>query len=96
MNDVNAGVFLFYYLVAVNVVTFVFYGLDKWKARRGRWRIPEAALLWLAVLGGSPAALLAMWLFRHKTKHNKFRYGVPAILAVQVGVAILLVGKGGV
>lgn len=96
MNDVNAGVFLFYYLVAVNVVTFVVYGLDKWKARRGRWRIPEAALLWLAVLGGSPAALLAMWLFRHKTKHNKFRYGVPVILAVQVAVAILLVGKGGV
>lgn len=43
---------LVYYLVAVNVVTFIVYGLDKWKARRGRWRIPEAALLWLAVLGG--------------------------------------------
>ena len=85
---------LVYYLVAVNVVTFIVYGLDKWKARRGRWRIPESALLWLAVLGGSPAALLAMWLFRHKTKHNKFRYGVLAILAVQVAVAILLVGKG--
>jgi len=85
---------LVYYLVAVNVVTFVVYGLDKWKARRGRWRIPEAALMWLAVLGGSPAALLAMWLFRHKTKHNKFRYGVPIILVVQVAVVILLVGKG--
>ena len=82
---------LVYYLVAINVVTFVIYGADKWKARRGRWRIPEAALLWLAVLGGSPAALLAMWLFRHKTKHNKFRY-----LAVQVAVAILLMGKGGI
>ena len=85
---------LVYYLLAINVVTFVVYGLDKWKARRGRWRIPEAALLWLAVLGGSPAALLAMWLFRHKTKHNKFRYGVPLILAVQVAVVIFLVGKG--
>lgn len=85
---------LVYYLVAVNVVTFIVYGLDKWKARRGRWRIPESALLWLAVLGGSPAALLAMWLFRHKTKHNKFRYGVPVILAVQVAVAVALVGKG--
>ena len=87
---------LVYYLVAINVVTFVVYGLDKWKARRGRWRIPEAALLWLAVLGGSPAALLAMWLFRHKTKHNKFRDGVPMILAVQVGVAVALMAKGGV
>lgn len=96
MNDVNAGVFLFYYLVAVNVVTFVVYGLDKWKARRGRWRIPEAALLWLAVLGGSVGALSAMWLFRHKTKHSKFRYGVPMILAVQVGVAVALMGKGGI
>lgn len=96
MNDVNAGVFLFYYLVAVNVVTFIVYGLDKWKARRGRWRIPESALLWLAVLGGSPAALLAMRLFRHKTKHSKFRYGVPMILAVQVGVTILLMAKGGI
>ncbi|MBR0073503.1 MAG: DUF1294 domain-containing protein [Bacteroidales bacterium] len=96
MNDVNAGVFLSYYIGAINVVTFVVYGLDKWKARRGRWRIPEAALLWLAVLGGSPAALLAMWLFRHKTKHNKFRYGVPVILAVQVALAILLVAKGGI
>ena len=87
---------LVYYLVAINVVTFVIYGADKWKARRGRWRIPEAALLWLAVLGGSPAALLAMWLFRHKTKHNKFRYGVPMILAVHVGVAVALMAKGGI
>lgn len=96
MNDVNAGVFLFYYLVAINVLTFVIYGADKWKARRGRWRIPESALLWFAVLGGSVGALSAMWLFRHKTKHNKFRYGVPMILAVQVAVAILLMAKGGI
>lgn len=86
---------LVYYLVAINVLTFVIYGADKWKARRGRWRIPEAALLWLAVLGGSVGALSAMWLFRHKTKNNKFRYGVPAILALQVAVAVALVAKGG-
>lgn len=85
---------LVYYLVAINVLTFVIYGADKWKARRGRWRIPEAALLWFAVLGGSVGALSAMWLFRHKTKHNKFRYGVPAILALQVAVAVALVTKG--
>lgn len=87
---------LVYYLVAINVLTFVIYGADKWKARRGRWRIPESALLWLAVLGGSVGALSAMWLFRHKTKHSKFRYGVPMILAVQVAVAILLMAKGGI
>lgn len=87
---------LVYYLVAINVLTFVIYGADKWKARRGRWRIPESALLWFAVLGGSVGALSAMGLFRHKTKHNKFRYGVPMILAVQVAVAILLMAKGGI
>ena len=79
---------LLYCLAAVNMVTFLAYGLDKWKARQGKWRIPEAMLLWLAVLGGSPAALAAMRLFHHKTLHKKFRYGVPAILLVQLAVAV--------
>jgi len=72
------------------MVTFLAYGLDKWKARRNRWRIPEAVLLWLAVLGGSPAALVAMHLFHHKTLHKKFRYGVPAILFIQITLAVYL------
>lgn len=79
-----------YGLAAVNMVTFLVYGLDKWKARRNRWRIPEAVLLWLAVLGGSPAALVAMHLFHHKTLHKKFRYGVPAILFIHIIVAVYL------
>ncbi|MBP5677334.1 MAG: DUF1294 domain-containing protein [Bacteroidales bacterium] len=81
---------LLYCLAIVNMVTFIAYGLDKWKARRNRWRIPEAVLLWLAVLGGSPAALIAMHLFRHKTLHKKFRYGVPAILFIQITIAVYL------
>lgn len=81
---------LLYGLAAVNMVTFLAYGLDKWKARRNRWRIPEAVLLWLAVLGGSPAALVAMHLFHHKTLHKKFRYGVPAILFIQITLAVYL------
>jgi len=95
---------LLYYLLLVNLLTFLAYGLDKWKAvRNGRKsggkarrndnlsrRIPEASLLLLAALGGSPAALLAMYLFRHKTLHKKFRYGVPAILLVQIAIAIYL------
>lgn len=81
---------LLYGLAAVNMVTFLAYGLDKWKARRNRWRIPEAVLLWLAVLGGSPAALIAMHLFHHKTLHKKFRYGVPAILFIQITLAVYL------
>ncbi len=98
---------LLYYLLVVNLLTFLAYGLDKWKAvRNGRksggktrhndrlsCRIPEASLLLLAALGGSPAALLAMYLFRHKTLHKKFRYGVPAILLLQLIVTVLIIGK---
>ena len=79
---------LLYYLLAINLLTFVLYGIDKVKAKHKRWRIPEAVLLWLSVLGGSPAALLAMHLFRHKTLHKKFHYGVPAILLVQLAAAV--------
>ena len=81
---------LLYGLATVNMVTFLAYGLDKWKARRNRWRIPEAVLLWMAVLGGSPAALVAMHLFHHKTLHKKFRYGVPTILFIHIIVAVYL------
>ena len=79
---------LIYYLITINVLTFIVYGVDKWKARRGRWRVPEATLLGLTALGGSVGAWLAMQLFRHKTQ-KKFRYGVPVILVLQL-VALLL------
>ena len=90
-----------YYLLAVNLLTFLAYGIDKRKAVRNGHRnrhlsrrIPEASLLLLALLGGSPAALLAMHLFRHKTLHRKFRYGVPIILLVQVAIIIYLAANG--
>lgn len=79
---------LLYYFLAINLLTFVLYGIDKVKAKHKRWRIPEVVLLWLAVLGGSPAALVAMHLFHHKTLHKKFRYGVPAILLLQLAAAV--------
>ena len=79
---------LLYYFLAINLLTFVLYGIDKYKAKHNRWRIPESVLLWLAVLGGSPAALVAMHLFHHKTLHKKFRYGVPAILLLQLAAAV--------
>ncbi len=72
------------YLVAINVVTFFVYGIDKWKARHKRWRVSEAALLMLAVLGGSVGAWLGMYVWRHKTQHKKFKYGVPLILLAQI------------
>ena len=74
---------LIIYFVGINLVTFLLYGVDKWKARKGRWRIPEDSLIWLAVAGGSIGALIAMWLFRHKTRHLKFILGIPAILLLQ-------------
>lgn len=72
------------YLFAINVVTFFVYGIDKWKARHKRWRVSEAALLMLAVLGGSVGAWLGMYVWRHKTQHKKFKYGVPLILLAQI------------
>ncbi|MBR4649237.1 MAG: DUF1294 domain-containing protein [Bacteroidaceae bacterium] len=79
---------LIYYLLAENVLTFIVYGVDKWKAQRGRWRVPEATLMGLAALGGSVGAWLAMQLFRHKTQKKKFRYGVPALFVLQVAAVL--------
>ncbi len=78
------------YLIIINVVTFFIYGIDKKKARKSKWRISENTLLLLAVIGGSVGAWLGMNVWRHKTKHNKFRYGVPAILIAQLLLWFLL------
>ena len=61
---------LLYYLIVINVVTFLVYGIDKWKAKQGSWRISEATLLMLAVIGGTIGALLGMQVWRHKTMHK--------------------------
>ena len=76
-------------LVAVNVITFFLYGIDKWKARRSKWRIPEATILGLAVIGGSLGAWLGMRMWHHKTMHKKFQYGIPLILIVQIALVLL-------
>ncbi len=81
------------HLVIINVVTFFMYGIDKWKAKKLKWRIREAALLGLAVLGGSIGAWSGMKVWHHKTLHKKFRFGVPAILIVQVALVVWLYSK---
>ena len=81
---------LFIYLLVINVATFLTFGIDKWKARNNRWRLREAALLGLAVLGGSIGAWLGMRVWHHKTLHRKFKYGVPLILLVQIAIAVAL------
>lgn len=78
------------YLELVNLVAFAAFGIDKYKAKKGRWRIPEATLMTLAIIGGSIGALAGMYLFRHKTRHHKFTIGVPAILLLQVGFCVCL------
>ena len=77
------------YLIAINVVTFFLYGIDKWKAKRSKWRIPEATLLGLAVIGGSIGAWLGMKVWHHKTQHKKFKYGLPLILLAQIALIAL-------
>ena len=76
------------YLVVINVVAFVVYGVDKYKAKRGRWRTPEATLLGLAAIGGSIGAWLGMKVWHHKTMHKKFQYGVPLILIAQIALVV--------
>ena len=102
---------LLYYLIVINVVTFLVYGIDKaaskrgqsqtrlryaereqarpkakWRAKQGSWRISEATLLILAVIGGSIGALLGMKVWHHKTMHKKFKYGLPLILLFQIAL----------
>lgn len=84
------------YLAVINIVTFFLYGIDKWKAKRTKWRVPESTLLWWAAFGGSIGALLGMKIWHHKTLHKKFKYGVPAILIGQlalIGMIIYIVNK---
>lgn len=84
---------LLIYLLAINVITFVVYGVDKLKAKEHWWRVPEATLLLLAVSGGSIGAWTGMKVFHHKTLHKKFTLGVPAIFLVQLALCVYLLLK---
>ena len=77
---------LTYYLLAINAVAFIMYGIDKYKAKKAKWRISEATLLLLAVLGGSIGAWMGMKVWHHKTMHKKFKYAIPAILLIQIAL----------
>ena len=78
------------YLLAVNIATFFLYGIDKYKAKRGLWRISEATLLTIATIGSSIGACAGMRLWHHKTMHKKFKYGIPVIIILQVAIAVYL------
>ena len=78
------------YVVIINIVAFIMMGIDKWKAKKRAWRIPEATLFILAGVGGSIGAIAGMYTFRHKTKHRSFVWGMPAILIVQIILIVAL------
>ena len=81
-------------LIAVNLVSFALYGLDKVKAKRGLWRIRESTLLLVAALGGSLGALLGMELFHHKTKHWTFKILIPLFLLLHMALGVYVVRAG--
>ena len=78
------------YVIVINVITLMMYGIDKWKAKHSKWRIPEATLLIMAAVGGSIGAWTGIKLFHHKTLHKKFKYGVPAIFLIQLGIVVFI------
>ena len=77
-------------LIIINLITFLLYGIDKLKAKKGKWRISEATLLLLAAIGGSIGAWLGIKIWHHKTLHKKFIYGIPLIIFAQIVVAIYM------
>lgn len=78
------------YLAAINLIGFALMGFDKWKAKKHAWRMPEATLFIVALIGGSVGSILGMQVFRHKTRHWYFVYGMPAILILQLALVFLL------
>ena len=104
MKDLSLLHIVLIYFAAINVVTFFMYGVDKWKAKKSKWRIREAALLGQAVLDGSIGAWLGMKIWHHKTQHKggnrdidnivggyQFKYGVPAIIIIQLALIVYFI-----
>ena len=87
----NLQTALIIYLILINIITFIMYGVDKYKAKHNKWRIPEATLLTAAVIGGSIGAWCGMKTWHHKTMHLKFKYGVPMIFILQAALTIYLI-----
>ena len=90
INTIGVGKIIIY-LVIINIIAFLAMGIDKWKAKRDAWRIPEQTLLSLVVLGGGIGGIAGMYTFRHKTQKPRFYIGFPLILIIEVAVAIYLI-----
>ena len=83
----------FIYLILINAVSFLLMLIDKYKARKKLWRIPEGLLLATAFAGGSLGALIGMYLVRHKTKHLQFVLGIPIMLVIHIMIAVAILYK---
>jgi len=79
------------YLLLINAASFLLMLSDKRRAKKKRWRIPEAILMGIAAIGGSLGSWIGMYLFRHKTKHPKFTVGIPLFLIVHIALLIWLI-----
>ena len=84
------GFYILYYLIAINIITFFICGIDKLKAKKGKWRITESTLLLLAIIGGSIGAWLGIKVWHHKTLHKKFKYGIPLIVIAQIAIVFYI------
>lgn len=87
----NVITLLFIYFISLNILALFLMGLDKYKAKKQLWRIPESTLFIIAVIGGSIGAIIGMYAFRHKTRHWYFVYGLPAILLLQIAGFLAIV-----
>ncbi len=85
---------LLIYLLLINALGFLLMLADKYKAKKNLWRIPEASLLGVGIIGGSVGCLAGMYLVRHKTRHLKFTLGIPVILAFQIIALVIIVSNG--
>lgn len=83
LHDIDKYNIYLNYFVLINLITFIAFGVDKYKARRNKWRIPESNLIFLSIMGGSTGGMLSMLIFRHKTHKMKFKIGMPSILVFQ-------------
>lgn len=81
------------YLGIINFIGLVIMGIDKLKAKKRAWRVPESTLFVIALIGGSLGTTIGMFLFRHKTRHWYFRYGMPAILIIQIAIVVILMNS---
>ncbi|WP_262428663.1 DUF1294 domain-containing protein [Paratissierella segnis] len=90
LHNINDNILL-NYLVLVNLITFAAFGVDKYKAKWNKWRIPESNLIFLSIIGGSAGGILSMLIFKHKTHKMKFKIGMPIILLLQILIFIYFI-----